>query len=472
MPERCLDRRFACVLFALVWFSCAWFGSWEWNANTATRMYAAVSLVEDGDATIDEYADLTIDKARFGSHTYLDKAPGMTLMALPSVALADAVGGDRAAFHPKVFGDPGLGRYLRLRTRIAVATGPALLTALAAVLLFDLAMALGAGARAALFASMGYALGTPIWGWSTTLFGHAPVAALYVIAAWAGLRATRGHARPGYAALAGAALGWSVVVEHQAILAGSAIGVWLCWRLWRLPGRWAAAGAFLLAGTAAGLPLLAYNLIAFGTPFRLGYQGVVGWEGMNQGLFGLTVPDIHVLLEIIAGPRRGLIWVAPVLAVAPVGLAALIRDRRTRDTGVMAAAVVAVVLLVNAAYVYWEGGNSTGPRLAMPLAGLLALGLATRWDTASAPGRIGLAVLLAISIALNAAIAAAEVFAPPAFRFPLWSAVLELRFLRGDLRTLPSEWMGWSAWAGFAGWALLAVPTAGWLARRTVHRPA
>lgn len=61
------------LLGALVWLSCIWFGSWEWNANQATRVYAALSIVEQGDATIDEYAPLTIDKARFGAHFYSDK---------------------------------------------------------------------------------------------------------------------------------------------------------------------------------------------------------------------------------------------------------------------------------------------------------------------------------------------------------------------------------------------------------------
>jgi hypothetical protein len=451
------DRRGLLALFLLVWFSCAWFGSWEWNPNTATRMYAAASLVEDGDATIDEFADLTIDKARFGSHTYLDKAPGMTLMALPAVALANAVSGERSAQFVKTFGDPALGRFLRVRTRIAAATGPALLTAIAAVLLFDLALSLGATGGAALFASLGYALGTPVWGWSTTLFGHAAVAALYLVAAWAGMRA----ARPAYAALAGAALGWAVAVEYQAVLAGSAIGLWIVWRLRGRP--WPALAAFLGGGVAALLPLLGYNLVAFGTPFRLGYQGVVGWEGMNQGLFGLTAPSATVLWEILFGVRRGLLWVAPVLVFAPLGLAMLIGDRRTRASGVMAAAVAAIVLLVNAAYVYWDGGNSTGPRLAMPLAGLLALGLAPYWDAVSRSGRAVAAAVLGTSIAINAAIASAEILAPPDFRFPVWSAVIDGRFRAGDLRTVANEWWGWSPWAGFALWAALALPAIAWL---------
>ena len=457
------DRRTALALFLLVWFSCAWFGSWEWNPNTATRMFASISLIEDGDAAIDEFAHLTIDKAEFGGHTYLDKAPGMTLMALPAVALANAISGERSAALPKVFGDPALGRFLRLRTRLAAASGPALLVAVAAALLFDLALGLGASRTGALVASLGFALGNPVWGWATTLFGHAAVAALYVLAAWAGARAERLR----WAALAGAALGWAVVVEYQAVLAGSAIGLWIVWRLRK---KWPALAAFLAGGVTALLPLLGYNLVAYGTPFHLGYQDVVGWEGMNQGLFGLTVPDLHVLLEITFAPRRGLFWVAPALVFGARGLWLLARDRRTRDTGAMAIGVVVITLLVNAAYVYWDGGNSTGPRLAMPMAGLLALGLAFFWDAAPRLERRAAAIVLGLSIALNAAIAASEILAPPTFRFPIWGAVLGGRFGRGEIVSVASDWWGWAPWTGFALWAAVALPALLWLAHRV--RPA
>src|SRR4051794_36291852 len=93
-------RGTAAGLFLLVWFSCAWFGSWEFNPNQSTRMFAAFALVEEQRATIDAFAPMTIDKAEFGAHVYLDKAPGMTIAALPAVALADAVTGDRARAHP------------------------------------------------------------------------------------------------------------------------------------------------------------------------------------------------------------------------------------------------------------------------------------------------------------------------------------------------------------------------------------
>ena len=457
------------LLFALVWFSCAWFGSWELNANTATRLFAAVSLAEDGDATIDEFAPLTIDKASFAGHVYLDKPPGMTLMAVPAVWIADGWTGERASRFGAAPAGPDFERFLRLRLRIAVAIGSAVLTALAAVLLFEMAAGLTGSAAAGLFAALGYALGTPVWGWSTTLLGHAVVADLYVVALWAiwrGMQAEGARAL-GLALLAGASLGWAVVVEHQAVLAGAVIAAWAAWLLRRRRDGGRLAAAAVLAGAAALLPLALYNWVAFATPFRVGYSGVVGWEGMHQGLFGLGVPKLRVLQSILFGFRIGLIWVAPVLALAPLGLWAWARDPQRRGVALVAAATALVVLLVNAAYVYWDGGNTTGPRFAIPAVAPLALGLAAEWMRSKTRGeRWAMSLVLGLSIAINACIASADIFAPPLTAFPLWQWVIAGNFAHGALRTMPSEWFGWSPWAGFACWGALALPAIGWLAWR------
>lgn len=443
------------LLAALVWLSCVWFGSWALNPNNATRLYSAMSLVEQHDATIDEYAALTIDEARFGGHAYLDKAPGMTLLALPAVALADALPPPRPPLPATVWDRP-FERYMDVRLRLAVALASALIAALATVALHDLAWRTSGSAGGALFAAIAFALGTPIWGWSTTVFGHAPVAGLFVIAVWALWRA--GAARPRlFAALAGAALGLAALIELQAVIAGAVIAGWGLWRLRRVPVALAVAAA---AGMAVlMIPLAGYNLIAFGTPFRLGYQGVSGFPGMEQGLFGLTSPKPAVLSEILFGLRRGLIWVAPVLLFAPAGLWQL--GRRHRDLAIVAAIAASAVLLVNAAYVYWDGGHSTGPRHAVPAIGLLAIGLAPFWAALAQRWERAVALAwLALSVAVNLAIAAATITAPDTFRFPLWDPILARDWPTGMLDTLPSYFLGWSPFAGVALYLALAAPLA------------
>lgn len=457
-------------LFLLVWLSSVWFGSNEYNPNSLTRLLAAVSLVENHDATIDEFAALTSDKAEFAGHVYTDKLPGITLMAMPAVALADALTSDRAGDHAALLYDPGFARFVRIRMQAAVAI-IALVVALAGVLLLDLATGITGSPKAGLVTALAYALGTPVWGWSTTLFGHASVSALLTIAAWAVWRGTGGGQdlrRWRYPVMFGLALGWAIVVELPAVLPGAVIGLWALWRVRHLPVRASArlAAIAAAAGIVVLMPLIAYNEFAFGTWFRVGYQGVVGFDGMKQGLFGLTYPHPQVLAQILGGPRRGLLFVAPILVLAPIGLYGLVRRPATRDLGIMAGALVVTVLLYNASYFYWDGGYSTGPRHSIPAMAFLALGIAPLWQRWGKAGRGAIALLLAVSLAVNLAIAAAEITASDVDPFPLIDPVLR-KFLALDVRTLASDWWGWPAGRGLALYVVIALPTLWFLFRAT-----
>jgi hypothetical protein len=214
----------------------------------------------------------------------------------------------------------------------------------------------------------------------------------------------------------------------------------------------AAAGALV-----ALVPLALYNLIAFGTLFKLGYEGVVGFSGMHQGLFGLTYPKVAVIGEILGGAEKGMIWVAPILVVAPIGLALMIWRRETRGLGLLAVAVAVIVVLINASYVYWDGGSSTGPRLSVPAIGFLALGLGPLWAACRHLAlRVGLVILLAASMALNLIIAAVDITSPEYIRWPVVTWIVEKRLAWGALRDFPAEQWGWNPWTGFALYCAIA----------------
>lgn len=445
------------LLFALVWLSCTWFGSWAFNPNSATRILAATAIVETGSARIDPYGAMTIDKAQFDGHLYMDKAPGMTLMALPFVAATNWVTQQTSANVPHQLFDPDAEAFLRLRMRAAIAGIGAVLTALAAVALLDLGTGIGGSRAAGLFTAIGFALGTTVWGWTTTWFGHAAATSLIAIALWAVWRGTRNGLAPRYALIAGLALGWAVVVEHGAVLLGAPVALWAVWRI-RDADRAAqlrTIGLAIAGGTIAAIPLLGYNLATFGHPFTTGYSGVVGFEGMKQGVFGLTYPKLDVLYEILLGKRRGIIWVAPILVLAPFGVWSLLRDPARRDLGVLAAGGALVCLLYHAAYIYWDGGNATGPRHALPAIAYLAIGLAAYWGSATRIERALGLVFLAASVALNLIIAAVDIQAPAQFAAPLTDHILP-GLLSLNLRTLPSEFWGWSSGAGLTLYLILA----------------
>ena len=453
------------LLFALVWLSCTWFGSWAFNPNSAPRILPATAIVETGNARITPYAAMTIDKAQFGGDLYMDKAPGMTLMALPFVAATNWITGQTSADVPHQLFDPEAEAFLRLRMRAAIAGIGAVLTALAAVALLDFGTGIGGSRAAGVFAALGFALGTTVWGWTTTWFGHSAATSLIAIALWAVWRGTRDGISARYASIAGLALGWAVVVEHGALLLGAPVAFWALWRLRNRPrpARLRALGLALAGGIVAALPLFAYNFATFGNAFTTGYSGVVGFEGMKQGLFGLTYPKLDILYEILFGRRRGIIWVAPILALAPFGIWTLLRDPARRDIGVLAASGALACFLYHAAYIYWDGGNATGPRHALPAIAYLALGLAAYWGSASRVERgLGLA-FLAASVALNLMIAAVDIHAPHHFAAPLTDHILS-GFVALNLRSIPSEFWGWSPGAGLTLYLILAASLATLLA--------
>ena len=193
----------------------------------------------------------------------------------------------------------------------------------------------------------------------------------------------------------------------------------------------------IVAGVLGLLPLLIYNQLAFGSPFELGYSKVVGFEGMKQGFFGLTWPKPSVVVELLFGVYRGLLPLSPVLVLVPVGLYVMWREPSTRVAAGAILAVVCSFLWINASYVYWEGGWSTGPRHLVPMLPLCCLSLAFAWPRAFWARTVAL-VLLAWSLVMSMISAVAGMFVPSDIRNPIVDFLLPT-FLTPEklLKSLP-----------------------------------
>src|SRR5262249_28076587 len=134
--------------------------------------------------------------------------------------------------------------------------------------------------------------------------------------------------------------GWATVSEFPAVVPAAAIAALAAIHAWPL-GRaratrvltWLTAGALACAAI-----LMAYQYACFGSPFHIAYTSEAGFEEMKQGLFGIQVPSLRNLRNILIGQYRGLLPIAPALALSPFGLLFILRVRRTR-----AAALVAIV---------------------------------------------------------------------------------------------------------------------------------
>ena len=95
--------------------------------------------------------------------------------------------------------------------------------------------------------------------------------------------------------------------------------------------------------------------------FHLSYRYVANpfAERQHHGFFGIGVPTLHGLREVLVG-NRGLLVFSPVLLAAAVGLWLLWR-RGDRAEALLAGAVSLLFCLLSAGYFLPYGGGSPGP---------------------------------------------------------------------------------------------------------------
>jgi len=427
------------LLFVLLFASFAYFyQAGGWNQNSRFDLVRAIT--NEGTLNIDPFMRSTGDKAFHDGHYYSDKAPGIGLTAVPLVAAVRPI-------YRAFGGDPETYEGLALLSYLSTVATAGLFTALAGVSLFTLCLELGTSYGAALFAALTFAVATPIWTLATIFIGHAFAAAMLVLAFAAAMRIDAADPSRDLrlGATVGFAAGWATVSEFPAavpaiLLAGLAAVQAAPLGRARATRILAALGVGAVSCAAA---LMAYQYACFGSPFHLAYSSEIGYEGMQQGVFGVTLPKAIRLRRILFGEYRGLLPIAPTLAVAPIGLALMtwVRLRsdpanemvaRRRRAAIVASAIAVYFILLNASYAYWEGGWSYGPRHASPAIPFLCVGLAMLWTLARAPGRAALAALSIYGAAVTV-IAVTTMPLPPAnIRRPvqelMWPA-----FRDGDL---------------------------------------
>lgn len=433
-------RRIQLILGLLFITSFSQFHSGVFGWNSISRLALTANLVQYGRLDIGDFEKKTGDKAEYNGKFYSDKAPGMSLLALPVAGLYTAVipvTPDWSSIEQK----PAI-RFAIFAYLCTLATS-SLLTALAATLLFSYAKDVTGSIWAALIASITYGLGTPAWIWATALYGHAAAGALLFIGFVLADRmahAKAGEQEPGPSAIAlmGLSLGAAVSVEFTAVVPAAIILGYFGIKRLLLGDIQACAVPLLATGTIAlltVLPLLYYNYAIFGTPFHLAYANVPGemGDGMRTGFFGIFLPDPKVIVEILFGHYRGVFWLSPVLISAVIALIWWVVQPGDRLRSIAIASIAAYYILVNSGYLYWDGGQSTGPRHITPIYAFLALALGVGFAQARPIIRQVIIGLLSLSIFLMLACVSVECCSPEDFSSPLFQLILP-RFFEGDLK--------------------------------------
>jgi len=459
------------IVFLLALVSFSFFTCDLKNYNTLSRVGLTVNLVQAARLDIGGFSNLTEDKAHFKGKYYSDKAPGMSFLAVP-VAYAFT---RFVRVSPNVdLDDEGPNRKrttLLLLTYFCTIATSGLLTALAAAALFGFIESKTANWQAAAAGAATYALATPTWGWATNFFGHAAAGALLIIGfvlvdkLAAGVRRTRdGKTIAGLILAAGLALGTAITVEFPSAVPVAIILGYLT--ILNIRKQTFASALLITAAVGAvvavtQIPLLLYNAAAFGAPFKLGYSNVVGFEAMKTGFFGIRLPRLDVLGEIIFGPRRGILWLSPVLVLGAAGAFDGLPRQSERARSVLIASIVVFYLLLNSSYAYWDGGWSTGPRHITPAFPFLALALGMFYARVPVIFRTAILTLLGLSIIISLMCASVSMTSPEAMTNPLRELILP-SFLRGDLdQTALHAFFGahglWQLIPLLAAWLILGI---------------
>jgi hypothetical protein len=362
-------RRLTILSIAALIFAFSYLVQPAWDNERAH--YDLTRALAQGSPRIDDslrYPVLrTVDITRFRGHAYTNKAPGLAAVSvLPYLALKES--GVKTVGSPK-------------RLTWALHLWGVVLPALALILLVRsradrVERGFGTVAAVTLGAS------SLVLPFSTVFFSHV-LSATLGFAAFALLMRHRESRSSRLVFGGGFTAGLAFDVDYSLGLVAVALGLVVLAGTSRL--RKATAYAF---GVLLGLlPLLAFNVWAFRTPFHIAYEG---WHQPGAqplpGFFGINAPSLDSLLKIVFYPGG----IGPILLPALVGAWLLLRRGEHLEAS-LPLLVVGLFLVFNSARADPFGGASPGPRYMIPALPFLAVPLAAAYR--AIPGAtLGLAV--------------------------------------------------------------------------------
>ncbi len=356
----------------------------HFSTDVVREHYPAVALGDHLSFRLDEYGGLHPDLFETpGRGWHIGNNPGISMLAaIPYVIarplidrIVDRVRTDRRErgdtvppafdsprFTSPIFYDEAYRRGLDIKLGLAAFVTQAFFmapaSALAVVLVFFVLRALVRDDRSALWLSVLYAFGTPVF-YRTGFLNHnlmlGHIAFAGMVAVWnphGGSRLSAGTR----AVLAGVAGGTAVLFDYSGAVLLLGLFAYVLGRRFADEGARAAFldGVRYVAGSVPPVLLLwFYQWRAFGNPFLPGQNWMPPVQWSDLGYQGYGTPQPELFLALGFDLRFGLFITAPVLMLA---VASLLPDRRRALRGLELATCLLIPLAV---WVFFSGNNYT-----------------------------------------------------------------------------------------------------------------
>ncbi len=347
--ERRLDLALVVLLVAIVGPIVPWL-----TAHESSRYAFTAALTEQQRFEIDDYEPLlSRDLVRFDGHIYSDKAPGQPMLAVPVLAVAEALGADEATDHRR---EGNLGAW-SISLVFSVLAGAVLLVV----------MRRNArrteSRRWAATAAIALAFGTMLLPMSSAMYAHVFVAMLG-FSAWH-LLSSPGDLRR--RTLVAASLLSAIAVASEYPMAGVA-AILTAYVLVR--EGWRRAALFVAPHVIAVCGVIAHSLHLYD---RIGTGYSAKESAIQDSLQDSRLFPKPSFMVRIFFAEKGYMF-TPIVIVGVVGLILNMRSKR-RDLLVPALVALGFFLLQSSWSNPW-GGETAGPRYMIPAMPFLVVAVA------------------------------------------------------------------------------------------------
>jgi hypothetical protein len=235
----------------------------NWNENS--RLDLTMAMVEDHSLAIDSSYNNTGDMIYYKGHYYSDKAPGMSVLAVPVYGIYRVIFG-KPELHRNLYNLDVPAGYLLLMF-LAIVLTSSVFGSLSVVLVYKISAYFTRQETIRNWLVVAYGFGTIALVYSRLFFGHMTAAFFSFLSFYLIFRERM--EKKGYPLLAGLAAGFAVFVEYtSAIIVLCMLGLLIFYRNWKSMTKFTLGLAIVIC------LLFVYQFAIFGTPFTTAYNTI------------------------------------------------------------------------------------------------------------------------------------------------------------------------------------------------------